>query len=558
MTHDMDSNLKNKLLTALENISSAAAGCGLDFSSVKDRNEDIENVSSFLGITKIQTIFFSVLAELSLLSPVTLDSVAGHLGCSILKLLTHMNEIEALETAGCIKRGKKTRKKNSLSVYKDIIFIVPQNVFEALRTGDRSKLRTELKCELPEFLNRIADLVNDREQESISTHQLKSEAKTLLAGNRQHRYIKYIDTALNDMLSKVTVFAVSYVKLKGQVNVNINSFAGAMFDDLGEQLEYTQQILSGKHELVAKGLLKVETSDFMDEKVMTLNSTASKTLNEAFPGLFAEEPDRNDVIQWQNIRAKKLFYPASTMENLHPLEMLISKRRFKTYKKELTNNNLSPGITAIFHGAPGTGKTEAVYQLARKTGRDIMIVDLSQTKSKWFGESEKVVKKVFDDYAGLLAGSKVEPILFINEGDGLFSRRIDLANRGTASDQAINTMQNIMLQELERFEGILITTTNLTGNLDRAFERRLTFKIDFPLPNVKARKEIWKNKVPELTTAQAMSLAERFKMTGGEIDIQVRHLLMKKVLDKNIDIFQSLEASCTANNGLEKIKKVGF
>ena len=75
---------------------------------------------------------------------------------------------------------------------------------------------------------------------------------------------------------------------------------------------------------------------------------------------------------------------------------------------------------------------------------------------------------------------------------------------------------------------------------------------------MKARKEIWKNKVPELTTAQAMSLAERFKMTGGEIDIQVRHLLMKKVLDKNIDIFQSLEASCTANNGLEKIKKVGF
>lgn len=554
----MDENVKNNLLTGLESISSGAAGCGLDFSSLEDKNEDIENVSSFLGITKTQAIFFSVLAELSLMSPVSIDNVAGHLGCSILKLLTLMHEIECLEARAYIKRAKRKSKRNIRSVYKDTMFHVPHNIFEALRTGDRSKLRTELKCELPDFLNRIADLVNDRGEESISTHQLQSDAKTIIEGNKHHRFVKYIDSNLIDTISKITVFAVSYVRLKGQMNVSVNSFATALFDDLGEQLEYTQQILAGSHELIAKGMLKVETSDFMDEKVIVLNSAASKTLGEAFPGLFAEEPERNDVLSWQDIRAKKLFFPASTMEHLHPLELLIGKKRFKAYKKELSNNNLTPGITAIFHGAPGTGKTEAVYQLARKTGRNIMIVDLSQTKSKWFGESEKVVKKIFDDYARLLAGSKVEPILFINEGDGLFSRRVDLANRGTASDQAINTMQNIMLQELERFEGILITTTNLTGNLDRAFERRLTFKISFPVPDVYARKHIWKTKVPELTPAQASVLAEKYKITGGEIDVQVRHLLMKKVLDKNIDIFGTLSESCSSSAGLEKTKKVGF
>ena len=81
------------------------------------------------------------------------------------------------------------------------------------------------------------------------------------------------------------------------------------------------------------------------------------------------------------------------------------------------------GITVLFHGAPGTGKTASTYQIAKNTGRDIMMVDISDTKSMWFGESEKRIKAVFADYNKSLKYSKIAPILVFNEADAVFSKR---------------------------------------------------------------------------------------------------------------------------------------
>ena len=100
------------------------------------------------------------------------------------------------------------------------------------------------------------------------------------------------------------------------------------------------------------------------------------------------------------------------------------------------------------------------------------MVELSQLKSKWFGESEKQVKGIFDTYRRIFDNSNVKPILFINEADGMFSKRMEITGRKSSTDQTMNTIQNIILQELENFNGILFATTNLTENLDSAFERR--------------------------------------------------------------------------------------
>lgn len=187
-----------------------------------------------------------------------------------------------------------------------------------------------------------------------------------------------------------------------------------------------------------------------------------------------------------------------------------------------------------------------------------MMVDLSQTKSKWFGESEKVVKKIFDDYSALLKSSRTEPILFINEADGLFTGRSVMSTSASAADHAINTIQNILLQALENFEGILIATTNLTGNLDRAFERRFTFRIEFPKPDQLTRQAIWKSKLPDLSDEESLKLAERFGITGGEIDVQVRQIILKRVLNKKISLFDALVESCGKDHGFSGRKRVGY
>ncbi|MBE0667021.1 MAG: ATP-binding protein, partial [Bacteroidales bacterium] len=174
----------------------------------------------------------------------------------------------------------------------------------------------------------------------------------------------------------------------------------------------------------------------------------------------------------------------------------------------------------------------------------------SQTKSKWFGESEKLVKQIFTDYKTLLLNSPSEPILFINEADGLFGRRMDCGTDSSSADQTVNTVQNILLQELEDFEGILIAATNLPGSLDKAFERRFSFMIKFTKPDAGCRQRIWKNKLPELSAKEAESQAARFELTGGDIDVKVRKVLLKKALDNKALLSDILEESCTDDIGL--------
>ena len=133
------------------------------------------------------------------------------------------------------------------------------------------------------------------------------------------------------------------------------------------------------------------------------------------------------------------------------------------------------GFACLFYGAPGTGKTETVLQLARKTGRALMQVNISTIKDKYVGESEKNIKNLFDRYRQLVESEPIAPILFFNEADAIFNKRSENTER--ADDKMENARQNIFLQGMETLEGILIATTNLTSNLDSAFERRFIYKV---------------------------------------------------------------------------------
>ena len=376
--------------------------------------------------------------------------------------------------------------------------------------------------------------------------------------NRDLPYVAFIDNTLSLTMSKCTMFALSYVRLKGQFNVNIVSFSNAVFDDLGEQLEFAQEVTAGNHELITKNLLQIVTSELDGERTATLSTVSAKALYQEYPALLITDDKKSGLISGKSLTNKKLFFSDDVKKQINALEEVLRPSKFKTYRKELQRNKLSRGITSIFFGEPGTGKTEAVYQIARKTGRDIMMVDLSQTKSKWFGESEKVVKKIFDDYSALLKSTVTEPILFINEADGLFTKRTELNGSGSSTEQSINTIQNILLQALESFDGILLATTNLTNNLDKAFERRFTFRISFPKPDAKVRQSIWRNKMPELSQSDAARLGERFEITGGEIDVHVRQVILKKVLNKKVDLFDTLIDCCSKDHGFSGRRRIGF
>nr|WP_256448106.1 ATP-binding protein [Lysobacter sp. MMG2] len=170
------------------------------------------------------------------------------------------------------------------------------------------------------------------------------------------------------------------------------------------------------------------------------------------------------------------------------------------------------GVTALFHGPSGTGKTMAALAVARKLGIQILRIDLSRVVSKYIGDTEKNIDRVFED------AQRSGSALLIDEADALLGKRSEVKD---AHDRYANIEVAYLLQRMEAYEGLAILTTNLRQNLDAAFLRRLRFIIDFPRPDAEARERIWQRCLPPqshaLDEAAFRHLGRRIDLTGGHI-----------------------------------------
>ena len=186
-------------------------------------------------------------------------------------------------------------------------------------------------------------------------------------------------------------------------------------------------------------------------------------------------------------------------------------------------------------------------------------VNVPEIKSKWVGDSEKNIKAVFDRYRLLVQRSEVAPILLFNEADAIFGQRMEGAQN--AVDKMENSIQNIILQEMESLDGILIATTNLTQNLDSAFERRFLYKICFDRPDVSVREKIWHTMIPSLSTEECHNLAEMYDLSGGQMENVSRKFTINAILHGDVtDRMEILRSYCGAEKLENKTqrKRIGF
>jgi len=222
------------------------------------------------------------------------------------------------------------------------------------------------------------------------------------------------------------------------------------------------------------------------------------------------------------------------------------------------------GIDAriIFYGSPGTGKTMTAMSLAKTLKRPILSFDCSKILSMYVGESEKNVRKIFDDFKLLSKKAKVDPILLLNEADQFLSSRIERV--GSGAETMHNQMQNIFLEQIEKFEGILIATTNLLDNIDKAFSRRFNYKIEFKKPDRKQRKRLWHFMLPENADYdEKFSVDElaKYELTGGQINLIIRNTAYKVAIkDESLftieDFLEEIEKELGSN--FDSSKSMGF
>jgi len=221
---------------------------------------------------------------------------------------------------------------------------------------------------------------------------------------------------------------------------------------------------------------------------------------------FARRVDR--LASWSSV-----VLPPDVLDSLRELVGRVRHRRtvFDTWGMSRTMST-SRGLTALFQGSPGTGKTLVAGVVARELGLELYQVDLSKVMSKWIGETERNLSQIFD------AAEDGQVVLLFDEADSLFAKRTEVRS---SNDRYANLEVNYLLQRLDAFEGIAILTTNIGNSIDQAFKRRLSFRLSFPFPDEETREHLWRAHLPsELPIEGALMLdvlARKYQLSGGYI-----------------------------------------
>ncbi len=191
---------------------------------------------------------------------------------------------------------------------------------------------------------------------------------------------------------------------------------------------------------------------------------------------------------------ESVIMPQSTREIFNTLLHQATPQVASLLKSWGIKDKKSIDAKIIFYGASGTGKTYSALALAKSLKRQVLSLDCSKVLSMYVGESEKNVRKIFDDYKNISKKLKNPPVLLLDEADQFLSLR---GASGSGAEKMHNQMQNIFLEQIEKFEGILVATTNLIETIDSAFSRRFDYKIEFRAPNEEERRMLWEHKLPK-------------------------------------------------------------
>ena len=499
-----------------------------------DAKESIAFVSESLDITAMQAVLFSMLMEHNCRRGKNLVEFAEDLGVTRMTLYSYESDLSALENKKLVRRDEK---ENEIKI--------PQHVVNALvkhgRIDDKDRKNMDTD-QIMEMINTLYDRVTE---DDLYEEDFVKEIDDLLKANPQNHFVNEVKSlGLTDHDSKLILYTLIYrYQFENDDNVCWHDFEDVV--DYKSKIHYLERNFRAK-------TLKIAADEIAVPKV--IDGIASPTqfhlADSVKERLFAEIGGCRETnggvplktVRIEDIVAKELFYNSSERDQVQRLTDLLSDEKYRQTCERLKSKGLRTGFSCLFYGGPGTGKTETVYQIARQTRRELVPINVQEIKSCWVGESEKQVKSVFDRYRAMVEKAKTAPILLFNEADAIFGVRKDGATN--AVDKMENSIQNIILQEMEKLDGILIATTNLTGNLDKAFERRFLYKIEFKKPEPEVKSKIWLSMIPELTEEQSRELSRRYDFSGGQIENITRKREISYILYGEQPGFEEIKAYC--------------
>lgn len=518
----IDDGQELTMLTAINNIVTLAEDSELSTMFFEQADRFMAYLSERQGITKMQAVLLSLFIESSAFgNKADFSDIARYLDCNNVQVLQYKGEVD-----GLVKMGILRMIKNNMNG--DYDYAVAPTLLNSLSKNEPFQRRSYKDASGIQFFQYFYDITHLRYEDELSSELMLEEIERLMDENPELPYVKSLRSIeMSEISRAVITHMCRHLVLSGTTNIPMNHLV-FLFDTQHQKYDFDRMMSEGSHFLVREGWVENAFSEgFKDKEEYQLTAKAREFLLKDY-NIKISENKGCDVMQSEKITIKQLFFANDVQRQLESLSELLSEENYLGICNRLKERGLRQGFACLFYGEPGTGKTESVLQIAKKTGRDIMQVNISEVKSMWVGESEKNIKAIFDRYRTVAKHSKRIPILLFNEADAVIGKRKEGAERSV--DKMENSIQNIILQEMESLEGIMIATTNLVQNMDAAFERRFLYKVKFEKPELAQRTKIWQSMMPRLSADTAGKLALSFDFSGGQIENITRKCDIESIL----------------------------
>ena len=509
----------------------------------------IQDMGAFLKTTPLETMLFIAIYSVETVRLCSVDArdITKFFGISNIDFLVLRKCLSGLLEKGLIRPVERRRR--------DEEYRITSAAERALFDNKPYKVTKAQPMDRYVFCNTISSLIEDRKQEHIDTRELFKLVEEEEVRQEHLTLVKEMRKLLPDVADRTLFYEICDDFVAGRPRLtSVEVTLGDIYDSMRSCFMIAKSIMNKEHNLQTNDLIELQPAQFLAGAEVSLTEKGRHLLLEEDFDLFASKGGSDKrLVSPDKIPARELFFSEELTEDIDFVKNSLQEEAFAELQKRLEANALPKGVAILFHGLPGTGKTAAVDMIAKATGRSVYHVDIAASKTCWFGESEKLFKKIFTDYRKMCETEERKPILLFNEADALFSKRRDVGAGSDNCAQTENALQNILLEELETLDGILIATTNMCDNFDTAFERRFLFKVQFGQPNTDAKRAIWKSKLSWLTEEDCDLLAKKYNMSGGEIDNIVRKSMMEEVLIGNRPTLAMLEAWCRG----EKLARKG-
>ena len=550
MTAKQSKKQELDLLQAVEKIVELAKDSQLSKDFFRKAGKYIKYLSEALDLTKEQSVMMSLFIDNSEDSSISISDFGTFLGCRTTRIIRFMNDIDVLEKRGLIiccrdRRGRSYR--------------VPMKVIEAFQHNELYKPDDLSGLSCAELFAELEDIFDMRKNDELTEKGVCEKIRELFTNNPNLIFVEKLKSFNFDVEDELLLILFSHLF----VNNSDDNIGYHDLDFLFDKRRWNRiksSLNAGEHILLSAKMIEYNNDDgFVNRESFRMTMEAKRTLFEELNlSSLNTNQKKAGLLKADDIAIKKLYYDEDVRKQVFELTQLLNDDHYQEIRNRLKESGFRCGFTCLFYGMPGTGKTETVLQLAKETGRDIMQVNISEIKSMWVGESEKNIKALFDNYRNKVKECKLTPILLFNEADAIIGKRQEGAER--AVDKMENSIQNIILQEMETLDGILIATTNLAQNMDKAFERRFLYKIKFTKPTIEARMSIWREMIPTLSEADTHALAVKYDFSGGQIENIARHYAIDNILHgSSSNVLETLSIHCD-NERLEKKeqRKIGF